>query len=185
MKCLERHSKCYRPFPRQIFNLILVHVRQTHKTRCISKTGRAEFLKHMQCVKSKVASEPAHVCLDKWTVQMKLISDTFNIENHFPGVCCSYHMMKTCLVDAVLHACRNTTGSEEFGKEAAKYTERTVSETFVDFLDLACGRQKNIEDCNKTFADGTKILVDAVANGVPPQNGSALFHALKIVTRHD
>ena len=185
MKCLERHSKCYRPFPRQIFNLILVHVRQTQKVRCISKSGRAEFLKHMQCVKSKGASEPAHVCLDKWTVQMKLISDTFTIEDHFPGVCCSYHMMKTCLVDAVLKACKSTTGDEQAGREAAKYTEKTVSETFIDFLDLACGRQKNMDDCHRTFSNGTQTLLEAVASSVPPQTGSALFHALKIVTRHD
>lgn len=40
MKCLERHSKCYKPFPRQIFNMVLVHVRQAYKDRCVKKQGR-------------------------------------------------------------------------------------------------------------------------------------------------
>ena len=134
----------------------------------------------MKCIKSAEDSEPAHLCLDKWTVQMKLVSDTFKIVDHFPGVCCSFHMMKKCLVNAVFNACSDTTGLE-----TSKYTDRTITAAFADFLDLACGKQKNLEDCDKTFAEGTKKLVDVVAGGIQPQNGSALFHALKIVMRHD
>ena len=180
MKCLEKHSKCYRPFPRQIFNMVLIHVKSQYKGRCINKAGRDEFLHHMKCIKRPEDSEPAHRCLDRWTIQMKLVSDNYPIDDHFPGVCCSYHMMKNCLVDSVTQLCSNTTGIE-----SAKYTEKMMMDTFSDFLDLACGRQKNMEDCDRTFKEGTQKLVDAVKGGVPPQNGSALFHAIKIVTRHD
>jgi len=180
MKCLERHSKCYRPFPRQIFNMILIHVRSAHKGRCINKAGRAEFLHHMKCIRNPADSEPAHQCLDRWTVQMKLVSDQYSIEDHFPGVCCSFHIMKDCLVKAVLSVCKEATAAE-----SAKYAEKMMLQTFSDFLDLACGRQKNLEDCERTFKEGTRKLIDAVAAGVPAQNGSALFHAIKIVTRHD
>ena len=88
--------------------------------------------------------------------------------------------MRDCLVSAVANACRNTTG-----KESAEYTKKKITETFSDFLDLACGKQKSLQECNVTFKDGTDKLISAIKNGVPPQNGSALFHALKIVTRHD
>jgi hypothetical protein len=111
---------------------------------------------------------------------MKLVSENYPIEDHFPGVCCSFHMMKNCLVDSVTKLCVNSTGLE-----SAKYTEKMMMETFSDFLDLACGRQKNLADCDRTFKEGTQKLIDAVKDGVPPQNGSALFHAIKIVTRHE
>lgn len=180
MKCLEKHSKCYRPFPRQVFNMVLVHVKSAVRGRCMSKPGRDEFMYHMKCVQSPEKSEPAHVCIDQWTVMMKLVSDTFAIEDHFPGVCCSFHIMRDCLVSAVSNSCQNTTSAE-----TAEYTRRKITETFSDFLDLACGKQKNRQECDVTFKDGTGKLLKAIENGVPVQNGSALFHALKIVTRHD
>lgn len=40
MKCLERHSKCYRPFPRQIFAMVVSHVKKAYRDRCINKEGR-------------------------------------------------------------------------------------------------------------------------------------------------
>lgn len=89
-------------------------------------------------------------------------------------------MMKKCLVSAVLDVCKESTGHE-----TAKYIERTITAAFADFLDLACGRQKTIEECKKTFTDGTQKLINSVEGGVEPQTGSALFHALKIVIRHD
>lgn len=134
----------------------------------------------MTCIKGAEESEPAHMCLDKWTVMMKTISDSFKQADHFPGVCCSFHMMKECLVAAVIDACKQSTG-----QETAAYIEKTIMAAFADFLDLACGRQKTIDECKRTFADGTSKLLNSVVNPVSAQNGSALFHALKIIIRHD
>jgi len=180
MKCLERHAKCYRAFPRQIFSMVLSHVKKAYKGRCISEPGREEFLHHMSCVKDKASSEPAHKCMDKWSVMMKLISDTFPIPDHFPGVCCSFHLMRDCIVGAVTKVCAESTGPE-----TAKYIERTITAAFSDFLDLACGRQRSVAECRKTFTKGTEILERTIAPGVEPQKGSALFHALRIIIRHD
>ncbi|KAI1286243.1 hypothetical protein HDE_11002 [Halotydeus destructor] len=180
MKCLEKHSKCYRLFPRQIFAMVVSHVKKAFKDRCTSQSGKQEFLRNMKCIKGAKESEPAHTCMDKWTVMMKLISDNYEQPDHFPGVCCSFHIMKKCLVGAVIDVCPGSVG-----RDTAAYIEKTITSGFSDFLDLACGRHKTIGDCHKTFPNGTREFERIMTTEVGPQNGSVLFHALKIIIQHD
>lgn len=40
IKCIERHSRCYKPFAKQVFGTALFHLKKAHKRRCLTPEGR-------------------------------------------------------------------------------------------------------------------------------------------------
>lgn len=180
IKCIERHSRCYKPFAKQVFGTALFHLKKAHKRRCLTPEGRQEFLFHMGCIKDEKASEPAHQCSDKWSIMIQTISSNFSSNQHFPAFCCSFHLFRECLLTRVNDLCKNTTGPG-----TAKYIEGSISDAVADFMDLACNKHANKEQCATNLPRGFARLQKIFNRDIPPQNTSPLFHFLQFAIKYD
>ncbi|XP_074595962.1 uncharacterized protein LOC141851080 isoform X2 [Brevipalpus obovatus] len=180
-KCIERHSRCYRPFAKQIFGTAMSHLKKAYKKRCLVPEGREEFLYHMSCIKNENFSEPAHQCSDKWTIMIKTINkNTTDPVVQLPLFCCSFHLFRECLIDSVTELCKNSTGPA-----SAQYIEGTISDAVAEFMDLACNKHSSKEDCDKNQPRGMARLRRIMAKDVQPQNTSPLFHFLQFAIKYD
>lgn len=178
---MERHTKCYKSLSRQLFSLAVRNMKRTQKTRCKTKNGRKEFLKHMGCIVDETMSEPIHACVDKWTWMINyILKNVTHPEKQFPSACCSFHVFETCLMKEATALCSSRTGPATAG-----YIRDVVKEGVAEFMDLACAKVRTISDCRQNEADLTKIFEEKTKTGVPKQTTSALFPFLQLATRLD
>lgn len=141
----------------------------------------SEFLHHMTCIKDEKTSEPAHQCSDKWTIMIKMISkNVTESSKQLPLFCCSFHLFRECLIERVNELCRNSTGPN-----TAKYIEGTISDAVADFMDLACNRHQNKQECEKNQPRGMARLMRIMGRDIPAQNTSPLFHFLQFAIKYD
>ncbi|RWS30862.1 hypothetical protein B4U80_08056 [Leptotrombidium deliense] len=134
----------------------------------------------MKCIVSRERSEPVHQCMDKWTVMMQFILNKVSRRDHFRSSCCAFHLFRSCLVSEVDKACKSTTG-----KKTSAFIVKTIQSMVNDFMDLVCNGYRSSTECENNFPDGTKLLQDQIANGVIPQNTSALFPFLQIAFKYE
>ena len=156
-------------------------MKRTHKSRCKSKNGRKEFLKHMACIVNETMSEPIHSCVDKWTWMINyILANVTHADKQFPSACCSFHVFEGCLLREATALCASRTGPA-----TATYIRDVVKDGVAEFMDLACNNVRNLADCRRNEAALTRIFEDKSRVGVPKQTTSALFPFLQLATRLD
>jgi len=181
VKCLEKHSKCYRSLSRQLFSIGVRQMKKTQRLRCKTPAGRQEFLKHMGCIQSETTSEPIHKCVDKWTWMMNYILKNVTQENHFGSSCCAFHLFEKCLLEEATALCEKRTGPS-----TAIYIRDIMKDAVSDFMDLACSRARTVDQCKMILPDLTMMFELKLEEGVPRQNSSALFPFLQMLqARHN
>ncbi|RWS30860.1 hypothetical protein B4U80_08053 [Leptotrombidium deliense] len=171
IKCVEKHSRCYSAFPRQIMGTAMSNLKRAFKKRCTREGKRV-------CIKDDNTSEPAHQEVDKWTFNMKYIVDKIENTQQIPAVCCAFHIFRENLLQTVAKLCENSTKDS-----SAKYIEKTISGAVNDFMEIGCNRYRSLKDCRTYLPEITKTLEENVSKGVPKQNTSAIFHFLRIAVQ--
>jgi len=180
VKCLEKHSKCYKSLSRQLFSIGVRQMKKTQRLRCKSANGRKEFLKHMGCIINETISEPIHQCVDKWTWMMNYILNNVTQESHFASSCCAFQLFEKCLLGEATALCEKRTGPS-----TAIYIRDIIKDAVADFMDLACSRTRSVDQCQTVLPDLTMMFEKQLEEGVARQNTSALFPFLQIAIRFD
>lgn len=181
IKCMERHSKCYKSLSRQLFSLGVRHMKRAHKVRCKTPAGRKEFLKHMNCIVNETVSEPIHSCVDKWTWMINyILKNVTDQDKHFPSACCSFHLFEKCLLTEAGRLCLPRTGPS-----TAIYIRDVIKDGVAEFMDLACNKVRSVEDCKSHETEITTLFEKQMKAGVPKQTTSALFPFLQLATKFD
>ena len=181
IRCMERHSRCYKSLSRQLMSLGVRHMKRAHRSRCKTDSGRKEFLKHMNCIVNETVSEPIHACVDKWTWMINwILANVTEQQRHFTAACCSFHLFEKCLLTEATALCSKRTGAG-----TATYIRDVIKDGVSDFMDLACNKVRSVTDCKNQEKEITRIFERQIKLGVPKQTTSALFPFLQLATRLD
>ncbi|XP_015787707.1 uncharacterized protein LOC107364786 [Tetranychus urticae] len=179
------NKKCLKPFPKTLFGMFNHDLRKEMKHRCDKPEGRAEFLKHAECLRHKDKLGPIIGCKNNFIGQLEWITGNVAKSEQTVAACCSFHQAHQCFSDKIEEVCHPITGSG-----TKEYIDEVIESTVTEAIDYACGKYKTLDHCHefldksiwdKLFAIGK----DAAAAGVSLHHRSSITAVVDLLNQFD
>ncbi|XP_015789316.1 uncharacterized protein LOC107366250 [Tetranychus urticae] len=141
MKVATRYGKCLKPFPRQVLNIIVHGGKKSLKEYCDATKGRAEILKHLECVTPET-SKIFYNSLEHGFRRIDYISANVHDDDLLSTLCCTFHLIYNQTIDLVRHHCSKSPDS------TVRLIRTIVDNIAKDVLDLGCGKWPSLDSCD-------------------------------------
>ncbi|XP_074599699.1 uncharacterized protein LOC141854054 [Brevipalpus obovatus] len=178
--CVKNYQRCLNNFPREVFNILSRNARKMNKERCEDPKGRAEFLKHIQCMDESTMG--VNVCMDKVIRLFEYLAKNVSGDRDemLSSTCCAVHRGLDCFTTKVKKVCNKKTGAAT----DVYFTEK-VNELVNDVFDLACADYSTISACQKKKP---KLMAefDSITepeSKIPRSKTSALIPMMKVIEK--
>ena len=171
MKCVRAYGACLKPFPRQVFTILIRNIKTLQRDTCDSEKGKREFALHSRCM---TPDNLAHVqrLMDKMTMHLTFVLRNTTREQRIPFMCCSVILGKREMDSAVKRMCSGRTGSATID-----YVNRMYAQVAGEAIDIGCGNKYGSEEsCVREIgANGWQALKDVISDAnYRPQETSFL-----------
>jgi hypothetical protein len=164
MRCVKNYGKCLKPFPRQVFSIMIRNMRSLLRETCDTETGRKEFMQHSKCM-TKDNTVKLHRLMNKMTVHLNYVWKNTTKEQKIPYMCCSIIIGKEEMERTVNQMCDAAAGKEGPSK-TVQYVNRLFNQAVGEAVDLGCGSKYGTEvACRSQISDaGWTALKDVISD---------------------
>ncbi|XP_015791044.1 uncharacterized protein LOC107367812 [Tetranychus urticae] len=179
------NKKCLKPFPKTLFGMFGHDLRKELKHRCDKPEGRAQFLKHAECLRHKDKLGPIVQCKNNFIGQLEWITGNVKKEDQTVAACCAFHQAHDCFGAKIEEVCHPITGSG-----TKEFLDEVLESTVTEAIDYACGKYKNLDQCHQ-FLDKSiwdklfEVGKDAAAAGVNIHHRSSITAVVDLLNQFD
>ncbi|CAG2118907.1 unnamed protein product [Medioppia subpectinata] len=140
IKCVKDYSDtCLTGFAKQMTGMVSDSLSKHLDTQCNQPKERAEFIENMKCFEPKEKMTPLHVCTDKHTKAMELVSLMNKGDPHMQFMCCAYQLFRRCITKEVTQIC--SVGHSQFWDEM-------FDEVASEAVTMACSDLNSVDKCS-------------------------------------
>lgn len=154
----SQYGKCLKPFPKSLFNLVLLNTKKVHKQICNSKEKLEEAFSHLKCIQknTKEAISMAMTLVNSLLVQ---ITEFENVDDMIPGLCCGTTEIFQALPSVIDNVCLPLTGPS-----TGAYITNLMSSLLQELIDIMCGKYSTRDACIKNNPYAYQKVIDAMIN---------------------
>lgn len=146
IKLWTEYKPCLRPFPRQLYSIVLSSARRQSKKICLSKESRVEVVDALKCVSSSNESfSDAQQIGHQITSFVTYLVNISDINHVIPSLCCGYRVMLNHAIDTLNDMC----GRQHVDDEKSKYLVAMIENILSDAIDMMCSTYQTIEICHE------------------------------------
>lgn len=161
MQCVREYGKCLKPFPRQVFSILIRNLKGLMKETCDTQDGKQEFMAHSRCMTKENLSR-VHRLMNKMTIHLNFVHRNTTKEQKIPYMCCSIILGKREMDATVSQMCGSLSG----GDKTVEYVNKLYNQAVGEAVDIGCGNKYGSEAaCRSIIGDrGWESLSDVISD---------------------
>lgn len=165
-QCVRSYGKCLKPFPRQVFSILIRNLKSLMRETCDTRQGKQEFMQHSKCMTKDNMSQ-LHRLMNKMTIHLNYVHKNTTKDEKIPYMCCSIIIGKEEMDRTVNQMCDAV--SHRSGTSSAKtvdYVNRLFNQAVGEAVDIGCGNKYGTEEaCRSQIGDkGWNALKDVISD---------------------
>lgn len=175
---VSRYKKCLRPFPAQIFAMVINNMKKTWKTFCFSEENKNTAFNHLKCVTPETHpkfQEAGYMIIS----MVDYVSRLKDLDEAIPSLCCGAHKL-VARIEKHLEATCSTVGKKGSGKWMTEAAWSMLSDT----MDMLCGNYENIADCHSKVPE-IVAKVEAATKSEAISNSTVVTPFVRLIKRLD
>ena len=164
-QCVRSYGKCLKPFPRQVFSILIRNLKSLMRETCDTRQGKQEFMEHSRCMTKDNLSK-LHRLMNKMTIHLNFVLKNTTKDQKIPFMCCSIIIGKEEMDRTVNQMCDSTASQTGSSAKTVDYVNRLFNQAVGEAVDIGCGNKYGTEEaCRQQIGhDGWTALKDVISD---------------------